>query len=333
MHLYELALELGVRSADLSSRAVELGLGEVGPASALTAEQVAALRADVAPPPVAAAATAPATAAQAVGWAAPHATPAGGEGGRRTQWVAAAVLAPLVITLFVFMATNTGTEERPDRPADEAAAGEVPPAGTGADEAATTLPEIAGGIGDLPARGGSAPEGRGPAADPGTPGECQVAPAPALVGRPIVEDCGDVEAPPASSPGAPSRDPRGGPMPALPAHVPLDLPDFCRAAVRAFRFEQALAEAGAGDGGSAMGTVIVAGRADWRTAVDEMWAAGPLRLLPDLEHYRDRYATVLDRIGEATPEEEIQRSFDELFDDRLVLAAGRINEAARDSCT
>lgn len=43
VYLYELALELGVRSPDLVQRAAELGLGPVGPSSMLTKDQVDAL--------------------------------------------------------------------------------------------------------------------------------------------------------------------------------------------------------------------------------------------------------------------------------------------------
>ncbi len=46
MYLYELALELDERSADLALRAEALGVAGAGPTMRLTAEQVAALRAD-----------------------------------------------------------------------------------------------------------------------------------------------------------------------------------------------------------------------------------------------------------------------------------------------
>lgn len=45
MYLYELALELDERSADLAARAEAMGLDGAGPATMLSAEQVAALRA------------------------------------------------------------------------------------------------------------------------------------------------------------------------------------------------------------------------------------------------------------------------------------------------
>lgn len=45
MYLYELALELDERSADLAQRAEALGLDGAGPATSLSAEQVEALRA------------------------------------------------------------------------------------------------------------------------------------------------------------------------------------------------------------------------------------------------------------------------------------------------
>ena len=44
MYLYELALELDERSADLAARAEVMGLDGAGPATMLTAEQAEALR-------------------------------------------------------------------------------------------------------------------------------------------------------------------------------------------------------------------------------------------------------------------------------------------------
>src|SRR6478609_1910844 len=44
MHLYQLAMELDERSADVADKAQALGLGDIGPTTLLTGDQVATLR-------------------------------------------------------------------------------------------------------------------------------------------------------------------------------------------------------------------------------------------------------------------------------------------------
>lgn len=107
MFLYELALEMGVRSPDLVERAAALGLAGVGPSSELTAVQVASLRSGVpAPPPPPSRPdppTGPGTDSQAdapwrtardgpVSWASTHSAPDDGSSG--PPWPAQSSLAP-----------------------------------------------------------------------------------------------------------------------------------------------------------------------------------------------------------------------------------------------
>lgn len=127
MFLFELAMELGERSADMADAAPSLGFEGLTPTSDLTPEQVAAFRArfakaPVAPLPPAGAypGTAPGPQAGPAGWGPPGELPrpaaSGGPGGMskgQLALVAGAVIA--VIGLFAFMATNGGRDEARER--------------------------------------------------------------------------------------------------------------------------------------------------------------------------------------------------------------------------
>ena len=127
MFLYELAIELDVRSVDLAEQAVALGLGPLGPTADLTAEQAASLRA-ASPqaaggdpsrrmPPM----------ADAAGEGAVHrgVPPDDGSSGRYVRYAIIAVVVIAVLGLFAYMATNggPGERERPPPAAIEAPAG------------------------------------------------------------------------------------------------------------------------------------------------------------------------------------------------------------------
>ena len=51
MFIYELAIELGKHSSEVAEAARAMGMADVGPASELTREQVAAVRSRFGPPP------------------------------------------------------------------------------------------------------------------------------------------------------------------------------------------------------------------------------------------------------------------------------------------
>lgn len=124
MNLFELAMELGVRSADMADAAPSLGFEGITPTSVLTPDQVQAFRARYAP--AAAPMPGPSNAYPGVqtaapsDWAAPPplpTAPAGGSGGggggmgRVLPIVAVGAVVVAVIGLFAFMAANGGTDE------------------------------------------------------------------------------------------------------------------------------------------------------------------------------------------------------------------------------
>lgn len=124
MHLYELAMELGERSADLAEAAPSLGLEGIGPTSDLTPEQVAGFRARYAKAPVAAGPAGssggssyqmPATWGPPGGGGPllpPPSPPSGGSGMRLGQMVMIAAAIVAVLGLFAFMIKNGGADEQ-----------------------------------------------------------------------------------------------------------------------------------------------------------------------------------------------------------------------------
>ncbi|MGN6693129.1 MAG: hypothetical protein ACTHN0_03050 [Aquihabitans sp.] len=120
MHLYELAMELGERSADLADAAPSLGLADISPTSDLTPEQVAVFRARYAKAPVGAPASsgaayqAPATWGPPGGGGAPlpPPPPSRGSGMPMGQVVLIAGAIVAVIGLFAFMAKNGGPDQK-----------------------------------------------------------------------------------------------------------------------------------------------------------------------------------------------------------------------------
>lgn len=122
MFLYELAIELDVRSVDLAEQAVALGLGPLGPTADLTADQAASLRA-------ASPQAAGSTGGDPSRRMPPMADAEGGEGpvrrgvppddgssGRYVRYAIIAVVVVAVLGLFAYMATNGGPGEREQAP-------------------------------------------------------------------------------------------------------------------------------------------------------------------------------------------------------------------------
>lgn len=126
MHLFELAIELGERSADLADAAPGLGLGTLTPTSVLTPEQVRAFRAHYGAAPAGGGGPNPYPGSQGTGpaaWGAPPSLPppppppgSRGGGGRRLRFAATGAAVVAVLGLFGFMVANSGMDqERLDR--------------------------------------------------------------------------------------------------------------------------------------------------------------------------------------------------------------------------
>lgn len=118
MFLYELAMELDQRSADLAERAETLGLGTLGPTTEITAEQATALRAAYRRPlPGAPAGGAPAGGAPG-SWGPPTGVPAAASGparsGGRPPTAQLAIIGVVVLAAlagFGYMFMNSGPDE------------------------------------------------------------------------------------------------------------------------------------------------------------------------------------------------------------------------------
>ncbi|MCU1370829.1 MAG: hypothetical protein JWO77_2023 [Ilumatobacteraceae bacterium] len=142
MHLFELAMELGVRSAEMAEAAPSLGFDDVTPTSVLTPEQVQAFRTRYAPAPSAVQGASTAypgvQPAAPTDWGAPPPVPTGsggggaggaggGGGGRVVQMAVIGVAVVGVLGLFAFMFANSGTDQkRLDRIAAAGAVDEGP---------------------------------------------------------------------------------------------------------------------------------------------------------------------------------------------------------------
>lgn len=118
MFLYELAMELDERSADLAERAEAIGLGTLGPTTELTAEQASALRAAYrrplpgAPPGGVPAAGPPASWGPPTG--APLTTSSPARSGGRPQTAQLAIIGVVVLAAlagFGYMFMNSGPDE------------------------------------------------------------------------------------------------------------------------------------------------------------------------------------------------------------------------------
>lgn len=299
MFLYELAIDLGIRSPDLVARAIELGLTGIGPSSHLSPEQVQLLRASygkggpVAPPPL-----------TMGGPAGGPAGSSGGPGGGLSPVAIAAivVVALLVVGLFTFMLTH-----KSDNTTAVASDSSVPDGGS----TSTTEPCIEGasGVSGIGAVGES------------TSGDRADLPA-----------CGDV----AGGLGSDGLVTTTA-LPADPIDRPRAKRDFCKAARSAMAFEARMVEAArAADSDLTalhnLRDVMLVGRDQWRADVVVMIATGPPRLDISLELYRRTYSDLLNAITPRMSDLELARAFIATQGTDLRHAALEITDALVSSC-
>lgn len=355
MYLYELALEMGVRSPDLVERAAGLGMAGLGPSTQLSAAQVAALRAGVpAPPPPAAGppvGPSPATPG-AISWpgsptppppAAPGPPPAGSPG---PGWV----------------------------PPPPPVASGPPPAGSPGP--GWVPPPPPPGIGSIPPPPGAPPWPPGPGGPPGlVPGQgpgsgraglrvgFAVVLTVVVVGvlgffflgtttdrderrRELEATNAEVEARTAAEAAdeaeradverrfAELAEERGTTTTAVTAagEGVVDRDRFCRAAMDITRFELSLAASGIDADWDAVRRDVADGHERWRSGADGLVASTAGDLQTSVEFYRSTYRSLIDDVLAAESNAAVAAVFAELPFTDLQLAASDINRATLDTC-
>ncbi|MEO6627383.1 MAG: hypothetical protein ABIP03_02305 [Aquihabitans sp.] len=300
MFLYELAIELDVRSPELMARATELGMTGILTTSHLTPEQVRELKASYGrggpppPPPP-----------PGVGGAPTHGAPGANGGGERNMvaMAALAVVLVVVVGLFAYMVTN-GSDE---------------PTGTaqtvGTSAKTTTTTEAC-----QPGDGGTGIGAIGETVDTSDP----------TSGLPSCDDVAgglgsDVESTTSTLPGDPIDYPR-------------DKRKFCIAARSSMLFEQAMVEAATSAQSEAaalhgLRDVMLNGRNQWRADVVTMIATGPPRLDVSLELYRSTYSALLDGVRPDMADLDLARLFVLTRGADLRHAAVEIDEAMKTNCS
>jgi hypothetical protein len=295
--LYELALELGLRSTDVVARAQALGMAQVGPSSKLTPEEVARLREAITGvpqgrplPPPGGPALGPTDRWQ--GTTIPGARAAGGPPGpdgapdETRSPVATAVIAVvvlLVVALFGYMATHTGDGKK----AQSVAAGDQD--GTGA----STIPD-----------------------DPCAAKTSTTDPVCADV------DGGIVGAPVTSSTTLPP-----GYVPGV--DTPKDKGKFCKGARGALDLEQKMIMA---PSAQEFRDVIVAGKAQWLIDAQSMLQGAPPRIEVQLDLYTTVYGDLMAAVTPGLDEEGLYRAFIQARGTDLSNAAVAINGAYAENC-
>ena len=297
MLLYELALELGLRSTDVVARAQALGMTQVGPSSKLTPEEVARLREAITgvpqARPVAPAggpafgpsdrwqgATVPGAPAAGIPLG-PDGSPDQGRNPVGTIVIGAVVL--LVVALFAYMAMNTDDTKKPRSVAtgDQAGTGKgTVPDDPCAAQTSTTDPvcnDVDGGI----------------------------------VGAPVTSS---TTLPPGYVPGV---------------DTPKDKGKFCQGARGALDLEQKMIMAASPQ---EFRDVIVAGKAQWLIDAQSMLQGAPPRIEVQLDLYTTVYGDLMAAVTPGLDEEGLYRAFIQARGTDLSNAAVAINGAYAENC-
>ncbi len=316
MFLYELALELDVRSVVLLDRAHALGM-DVDPTSQLTAAQVEQLRA--------AYGKGRNQASPIVG------DPVGAAGSSETSWgmpaVVAMVVAGLVVVLMIgYAVTNSDSGETvtaaaaPDddddavttttEPCDTSASG-IGVDAIGQDTTATTAPEAADPDGTAAdATDPAAPsEGDDPQAAGGTLPPCDVAGG-------LSDD--EIAAPTTEAVDA--------------IDTPRDKREFCKAAISALEFEARMFEAADAYSLGPIRDVMIEGRDRWKIDITIMTAAAPPRLDVPLERYRIVYTNLLDAATPDADDYELAVRFNQVLRTDLEYYAIQLTQTIAENC-
>ena len=361
MFLYELALELDVRSAELVERAAEFGLTGITAASTLTSEQVHRLRAELTGPPSGgpvpaatfnpAATFGPAAAAvpsspDTAGAGSPPPAPAPPWGGQPAPpWgPAGATASPggpgagtagdtsrrgqwiavgVLAPFLVALFAFMFTNSGPDRSRRQELSAP-------ATSVAPARPEIVGGL-----------DGSGERTDP-KPSEAATIPAPTTTtceGRPArvqraqpastAADCGEPAGP--EAPITPEGG--GGATPGLPPDRVVDSIAFCRGAIGLTAFELQLSAAVARGEEGGLRKAVLDGRDQWHRDVQEMTNSGPAELRPDLLSYEAAYSAFVDAVGPETSDAEIRQGITEAAASGVLTSGQAINRQVQSTCT
>lgn len=305
MFLYELALELGVRSTELIERAHTLGIS-VDPTAKLTAEQVEQLRsaygkgrAQLAQSPV----------------LDPSAGSGAGGGPMGVPAVAALVLAGLVVALVLgYMVTNSGSDTVNLSAEDAAAAAddETTPTTAPCDETSAGI-----GIGAI---------GQDPAATTSAP----AAPADAGSSVPAATTL-----PPCDVVGGLSGDEIAGPSTSFtgdPLDLPRDKQEFCRAALSMTEFEMRINEAANLEALGPIRDVILEGRDTWKSDLVVLEATAPPRLDNPVERYGIVYTTLFDSVVPGADDYSLAVAFVQASRTDLAYYTNQIATAIIENC-
>lgn len=299
MFLYELALELGVRSTALLDRAHALGMN-IDTTAQLTPEQVEQLREvygkgraqAVTPPPEV---LAQMEAQQA------------SDGPLKPAGIIALVVAGLAVALLIgFMITNSGDDQVTTLGVDD----------TDVEESSTTTttepcdPDSGIGVGAIGQDAESTPEGD--AADAG--GEalppCDVVGALSgeeVVGTPTTFD-GD------------------------PLDLPRDKREFCRAALSLVEFEMKMIEAADVESLGPIRDVMLEGRDKFKADLTAMKDAGPPRIDGPLERYEIIYTNLLDSVTPGADDLTVALAFNTASRTDLAYYSNQVTLAVNENC-
>lgn len=294
MLLYELALELGVRSTVLLDRAHAMGM-QVDQTTALSADQVEQLReaygrgrgSQPAAPVVE-------TVASGGGDHKPIGTPA----------IVAMVAAGLVVVLLVgYVLTNSG--------GDETVSAAAPATDEVSSTTATTEPcdDSASGIGV-----GAIGQGEGTATSAVDGGE--VLPPCSVAGGLSGEEIDGTNEPD-------DRD---------PLDIPRNEAEFCRAARSAMDFDLQMSEAAMSTTLAELRDVMIQGRDRWKSDVVIMIASGPPRLDVPLERYRVVYTNFLDSATPDADDFELAMRFTGALRTDVNYYLAQIGQAVNENC-
>lgn len=292
MLLYELALELGVRSTALLDRAHALGMA-VTATDPLSPEQVARLRE-----------------AYGKGRPAPQAevaVPAEAviSGGRSLGIPALLALVGaglVVVLLLAYMVTNSGGDDGTTLAAVD---------GAEAESTTTTEPcDPASGIGV-----GAIGQGPGTTAAGGGAGDGATLPPCAIAGG-LSGDALETTTTVAGD----------------PIDVPRDTREFCKAAIAAMEFDTRLYEAANPESLGPIRQVIIDGRDKWRVDATVMAANAPPRLDVAMDRYVRVYSNLVDSVTPEGDDYDLAVHIVTTFRTDLDYYAAQINEAINANC-
>lgn len=295
MLLYELALELGVRSTVLMDRAHAMGIN-VSSTDPLTPDQVARLR-------EAYGKARPTSPAQV---AAPTDEVLGAKRPLGTGALLALVGAGLVVVvLLAYMITNSGGDDATTVAAVTEPAEEV---------TSTTEPcDPASGIGAGAIGQGTATTATGAPTSAGASADA----------LPPCDIAGGISGEPLETTTTVAGD---------PIDVPRDTREFCKAAIAAMEFDTKLSEAANPESLGPIRDVILQGRDQWRINATLMTAHAPPRLDVAMDRYVRVYTNLVDSVTPDADDLTLAVHIMDVFRTDLAYYAVQINEAITAHC-